>query len=301
MSYHCYDRARTRGGTSDATSVDRKVRVLAFGRRVAAIALIAAALAACGDDGDGGGAEGSGSPAPLPSGQATTTTPPESASGTDLAEEYLRLLASGDLARMGGMLDLATEGSPAWLYATHQIAAQRSAGGPAASTDVSVEGDSIVLCQPILDASGNETENCNTFGDFALDGDQLSGFSIDGVPMADRIRSGDPAGAEADGVTARIVTAYQTARGDLALNLDITNGRDTVLAVADYEWAFITSDGRQVGPSELFAGMSPDVEPGATAAHVVYFEQAPLGGTLRFVAFADDFATEVRFDVAVPA
>jgi hypothetical protein len=202
---------------------------------------------------------------------------------------------------MGGMLDLASEGSPAWLYATHQIAALRSVGGPGASTDVSVDGDSIVLCQSVLDASGNETEDCNTFAGFALDGDRLSDFSIDGVPMADRIRSGEPAGAAADGVTARIVTAYQTARGDLALNLDITNGRDTALAVADYEWAFITSDGRQVAPSELFAGMSPNVEPGATAAHVVYFEQAPLGGTLRFVAFADDFASEVRFDVAVPA
>ena len=35
--------------------------------------------------------------------------------------------------------------------------------------------------------------------------------------------------------------------------------------------------------------------------HVVAFEQVGLGGTLRFVAFADDFVTEVRFDVAVPA
>lgn len=300
MTNHCHDRARMRGdNTSDATGVDRKARLLAFGRRVAAITLIAAVLGACGDDGDG--AADSGSPAPLPSGQATTTTPSESASATDVADDFLQLLASGDLARMGGMIDLATEGSPAWLYATHQIAALRSAGGPGGSTDVSVDGDSIVLCQPVLDASGNETEDCNTYGDFALDRDRLSDFSIDGVPMADRIRSGDPAGTAADGVTARIITAYQTARGDLALNLDITNGRDTVVAVADYEWALITSDGRQVAPSQLFAGQSPDVEPGATAAHVVYFEQAPLGGTLRFVAFADDFATEVRFDVAVPA
>lgn len=300
MTYDCYGRAHARGDTSDATGVDRTARLLARGRRVVAIALIAAALAACGDDGDGGASD-AGSPAPLPAGQATTTTPPESASGTGLAKDYLQLLASGDLARMGGMLDLAAEGSPAWLYATHQIAALRSAGGPGASTDVGVEGDSIVLCQPVLDASGTETEDCNTYANFTLDGDWLSDFSIEGVPMADRIRSGDPAGAAADGVTARIVTAYQTARGDLALNLDVTNGRDTALTVADYEWAFITSDGRQVAPSELFAGQSPDVEPGATAAHVVYFEQAPLGGTLRFVAFADDFATEIRFDVVVPA
>jgi hypothetical protein len=31
------------------------------------------------------------------------------------------------------------------------------------------------------------------------------------------------------------------------------------------------------------------------------FGQVPLGGTLRFVAFADDFETEIRFNVPVLA
>jgi hypothetical protein len=37
------------------------------------------------------------------------------------------------------------------------------------------------------------------------------------------------------------------------------------------------------------------------ARRVVAVEHVGVGGTLRFVAFADDFVTEVRFDVTVPA
>jgi len=267
-------------------------------RGLAVLVVAVIGIAACSDDPDSADI---GAPASLPSGQADDTTTTEASDGLDAGRQYLDLLATEDLSRMGGMTGLAAAGSPAALYATHQIAAVRASGIPRAPTDVEVDGDSIVLCQAGLDASGNQTEQCNTYADFTVDGDRLASFTIDGTPVSDRIRAGDPAGTSADGVTARIVTAYQTARGDLALNIDITNGRDTALAVADYDWAFVTADGRQVAPSELFAGPAPQVEPGATAGHVVYFEQAPLGGSLRIVAFADDFATEVRFELGVPA
>jgi hypothetical protein len=66
-----------------------------------------------------------------------------------------------------------------------------------------------------------------------------------------------------------------------------------VVDVADYDWSLVTSDGRQVAPSEQWLAPAPSVEPGATAGHGVLFEQVGLGGTMRFVAFADDFRTEI--------
>jgi hypothetical protein len=203
---------------------------------------------------------------------------------------------------MATMPDNSVEGSPAALYATHQIAIVRSLGPSDTETAVDVGEDSIVLRTTSYDANGNEVEEATTYSDFDVERDRLVGFAVDDVPMADSIRAGDPAGASGDGVTARIVTAYTTSRGDLALNVDVTNTRSEVIELSDYEWSLITPDGRQVGPSEnICCPVAPSIQSGATAGHVVYYEQVGLGGTLQFVAFTGDFETEIRFDLPVPS
>jgi hypothetical protein len=73
-------------------------------------------------------------------------------------------------------------------------------------------------------------------------------------------------------------------------------------ATRSFEWVLVTADGRQVESSELGpSALSQIIPPGTTATQFVRFGQVPLGGTLRFVAFADDFETEIRFNVPVPA
>jgi hypothetical protein len=233
----------------------------------------------------------------------TTAEPAETAEGIpDAARAYFEALASEDLSRMGAMLDSSVEGSPAALYATHQIATVRAAGGSPLGSTTRTEGNAIVVESTTgYDAEGVEQTESVTYRGFAREGDKLTGFVVNDTPVADRIRAGGEP-VTVDGVTVRIVTAYQTARGDLTLNVDTTNGRQGVLNVSSYEWALVTPDGRQVALSQNFCcPADPVIQPGATAGYMAAFEQVGLGGTLRYVAFADDYVTEVRFDVPVPA
>lgn len=276
------------------------VTLIARAGRVLAVIAVAALAAACASEAEGPEA-GRPESTVTPPGAEEATTTSEAAEGIpDAARAYFEAFATDDLSRMGAMLDASVEGSPAALYATHQIAFTRAIG-PGFGTTVDASDTEIVLTATYFDLSGNEVDESTTYADFAVEGDKLAGFTVDGVPIADRIRGGAPEGTSGDGVTVRIVTAYQTARGDLALNVDIANGRESVVEIADYEWSLVTPDGRQVGLNEELAVVPPSVEPGATAGHIVVYEQVGLGGTLRFVAFADDFATEIRFDVAVPS
>lgn len=274
---------------------------------VLAVAVVVVAIAISGsDDGDG----------PRTDRPESTVTPPgadaETAEGVELGQAasgvpdpavaYFEAFASEDLSRMGAMLDNSLEGSPAALYATHQIANVRALGSAPLPASVEVTEDNIVLRSTTYDLKGDEVEEATNYSHFEVDGDRLTAFTVDDIPLADRIRAGDPIGTSGDGVTVRVVTAYLTARGDLWLNLDITNARGDVVEVADYEWSLVTPDGRQLAPSEnLCCPTAPSVEPSATAGHIAMFEQVRLGGTLRFVAFADDFVTEIRFDIPVPS
>ena len=62
------------------------------------------------------------------------------------------------------------------------------------------------------------------------------------------------------------------------------------------QWVLVAGDGRQVSPAPNAVNMSPGmVQPGDTAGRIAAFEQVGLGGTLRFVAFADDFVTASTF------
>jgi hypothetical protein len=248
-------------------------------------ATAAVLLGGCGDDNDGAG--------PPPSTTAEASS--ETTEADNAAIDYLDLLAENDLGSMTRMLELATPGSPAHLYATHQIAVVRLAG---TTPSISTSGgdDAVEMCYRTLDAAGNEIEECNTFAGFETDQGTglLESFTVDDVNIRERITAGAP--QSGDGVTVQVRSSYQTARGDLAVNVDISNARPGPIAVADYEWAYVGPDNRQVAPSEEgLAG--PDIEPGATAGFVALFPQTVVGGTLRFVAFADDFGTEIRFDV----
>jgi hypothetical protein len=237
--------------------------------------------------------------------EGDTPTTAEAAEPTsdvpEAARNYFEALASEDLSRMGAMVDNSVEDSPAALYAVHQIATLRGLGTQFGTT-MDVGDDTIALTTITgYDNSGTEQTETTTYGGFTVEGDKLTGFNVNDTPVADRIRAGgDP--VTVDGVSVRVVSAYHSAVGNLILNVDVTNGRQGPIELSDFEWLLVTADGRQVSPAPEAVNMSPGtVQPGATAGRIAGFEQVGLGGTLRFVAFADDFVTDVRFDVPVPA
>jgi hypothetical protein len=222
------------------------------------------------------------------------------------ANDYFDALATNDLSRMDVMLELAAFDSPAYLYATHQIAHVRAdAAGDVAAAKTEWSTDGVEMCQEGVDVSGDSITECLTFADFEVSDDGLLvDFTVNEVPLSHAIASGSFV-FDAQGVEVRIVTAYQTPRGDVALNVEVFNGRPTPLTLAEYDWTYVTEDEHEVQSSDMSPGLgSDDIGPAATAETLVVFEQVPLGGRLRFVAFdweTDDRSDyEVRFAVSVP-
>lgn len=268
-------------------------------RALAAACLLPLALAACG--GGDGGPEVADTPTAEESGaDETTTTEPEGQDASEAAEEYFTLLGENNLATINGMLELATLGSPAYLYAQHQIAGTRGFGSQA--TTVEVGDDSIESCAEYLNSAGQDEQTCYTYTDFTANSETglLETLSVNGLAVAERIRAGDPAGVSEQGVTVKVVTAYQTALGDVIINLDVTNSLTTPITIADYEFQYVDPTGRQFAPSQDFYSQLPtEIQPGATAPVLAAFSQAPFGGAMTFVGFTNEFATEIHVEVPV--
>jgi hypothetical protein len=217
------------------------------------------------------------------------------------AQDYFEALATNDPSDMGVALDVAADDSPAELYATHQIAFARIPDVAPFTTTADVGDDNIVLTSRGVSSDGTEFEDSTTFSDFTLVDDRLATFSVDDNPVADRIGGGDPAGVSSNGVTVKIVTAYQAHEGDLALNVEIMNMRGAEVQTTVSEWTLDTADGRQLRPAEPSAFLLSSILPGTTQPHFVTYEQTPLGGTLGVAASASDLETALQFDVRVPS
>jgi hypothetical protein len=254
-------------------------------------------LAACGGDDDS--ADSTTTETDTHDEETTTTA----AGVPEVAAQYLGLLGDADLGGMARMVDLAADGSLAELYAQYHIARMRYAG-PAPSTS-DVKGATVEQCGEEVNAAGGTETVCSVFSDFEVDdAGRLVTFSVDGSAIADRLRAGDPAGVTADGVTVRVVAAYLTAQGDLAVVLDVTNGSEGVAQVDDCAATYTGPDGRQV--TQLCVSLLPRVQPGATASVVYIIEQATLGGVLSISAATDErepgsFYDSVALDIPVPA
>jgi hypothetical protein len=218
------------------------------------------------------------------------------------ARDYFEALATNDPSDMAVALDVAAVDSPAELYATHQIAFARVPGVAPFTTTVDVGDDNIVLTSRGVSTDGTtEFEDSTTFSDFTLVDDRLATFSVDDNPVADRIRGGDPAGVSSNGVTVKIITAYQAHEGDLVLNVEITNMRKAEVQTTVSEWTLDSADGRQLKPAQPSGFVLSSILPGTTQPHFVMYEQVPLGGSLGVVASASDLETGLRFDVPVPS
>lgn len=236
-------------------------------------------------------------------GEATTTSTtaePDKQDPSELARDYFDILGRDDLGEMAGMLDLATPGSPAHLYAQHQIAFTRALGSLPGTTEV--RSDAIEMCSELLDENGQTRQECYIYADFEANADTglLESFSVDGNPIDGRIAAGDPEGVTEQGVTVKVVTAFQATRGNMAINADVVNNLSTPVDVAEYDFEYVDADGRQYAQAPfVFSNLPSTIQPGATASAVGLFEQAPFGGTFTFVGFTNDFATEIRISVPV--
>jgi hypothetical protein len=265
----------------------------------ACLLLFALTAVACGDD-DGPSVTDAPAADADADGTTTSTSAPDAEDASQVVREYFMLLGANNLGDMPRMLDLSTPGSPAHLYARHQIAGTRALG-PSTAT-VEFGDDSVETCIDGYNAAGQTEQLCYTYADFTADPDTglLETFSVNGNPVADRIRAGDEQGASSQGVTVNVVTAYLTALGDVMLNLDVTNSLTTPLNVTDYDFQYVDTSGRQFAPSQDFFSQLPsEIQPGATAPVLAAFSQAPFGGTFTFVGFTNEFMTGVRVEVPV--
>lgn len=247
--------------------------------RAVTVAIAAAALVgACGSGDDGESTGG-----PLGAG------PPASNAGSDgvpeVAVDYIELLGTGDVADLQEMIELAVDGSPAEVYARYHLAFTRY-GGPTTST-TDVRDDIVRSCQEGTNTADDPETRCTNFGHFEVDdAGLLVAFSTDGSPIPDRLRTGDPTGVTDKGLTARVISAYMTSRGDLFIAVDVTNDSNGAAQVDDCSATYTGRDGRQL--NQVCVSMQPKVQPGSTASIVYGIEQATLGGTLTITAATDE-------------
>jgi hypothetical protein len=188
--------------------------------------------------------------------------------------------------------EFAADGSPPELYAHYITAATRLRWAILASTDV--RADDVELCAE---------DECTIYDRFVVDASgKLVTFSTDGSPINERLRADDAAAVSEHGVSARLVAAYATARGDLFVALE--NGGEGVAQVDDCGATYVGPDRRQVNQSCV--SRQPRVRPGATASVLYKIDQAPLGGVLSITAATDEreagtFHDSAALDVPVPA
>jgi hypothetical protein len=261
-----------------------------------AVLVVSAALfvaAGCGDDGVAV-TEATDSPEDTAT-NTTTTTVVEDPSAA--AEDYFRAFASSRDPEIEQMERLSEPGSRAHAYAVHQIAVVRSSAQLEDPAEITVNEDTIDLRS--LDENGEPYTT--TYGDFEVDPDsgKLVNFTVNGESLESRlVVGGQP--ASANGITVSPVSAYETITSDrLWVVVDVSNAAGQPFASAVHQADYVNRDGSQQTAAE-YAG--PDeIQAGATATNLMIFNSSSPGGTLFFEGYLDDFGTEVRVEVAIPA
>lgn len=207
----------------------------------------------------------SASPSPSPSASPSPTIDTQ----RTLAN-YFEAFATGDPADMRAMRQNAQKGSPADLYAIHQIAAANAAGG--FDQDEVTIGDGEVTMTSGSAAAGNR--NTNVYQDFQFDPEgRLITWSVkDSGPLADRIQPLEGS-ITSNGVKFQLLTAYETNAGDLAVTAKMTNKGDAPVDVNVS--AYINPKGRQINVGAYFTP-----RPGAYMEGYMNLGNSAPGGTL---------------------
>ena len=234
-----------------------------------------AVLTAC--SGNNGGAPATVTVTAIPStAESTSASPSPSPSPSPTVDtqktlaNYFEAFATRDSADMRAMRQNAQKGSPADLYAIHQIAAA-NASGSLDPDDVTI-GDGTVTMTSGSAAAGDR--NTNVYQDFQFDPEgRLITWSVkDSGPLADRIQPLEGSITSND-VKFQLLTAYETNAGNLAITAKMTNKGDAPVDVNVS--AYINPKGRQINVGAYFTP-----RPGAFMEGYMDLGNSAPGGTL---------------------
>lgn len=230
-------------------------------------------------------------PAPEPEPADDAEPEPEEA-----ARRYFEAFATYRPADMQQMLEEATAGSPAAVYAEVQIAyvsALQQEGIPAQSSRFTVTDTGVELCSD--DGAGGRV--CTQFETLRVDSGKLQSFTVDGVEIAERLAAGGQVAQQGE-ATVELVGAYHSVQADsLVVALDVRNGSDQTLNLNPYSAEYVTVDGRQVTAADAFAPI--DLRPGVSAYVALAFPAQGVGGTVYLTGYGDDFSSELEWELTL--
>lgn len=242
-----------------------------------ALAAVLALSACTGPGGESGAAPATvtvtASPSEMPSESTSSSPSPEPSPTLDTQQtltNYFEAFASGDPAKMREMRRNSQKGSPADLYAIHQLAVANASSG-FDRDEVSIGEGQVTLTSGSA-AAGNKTSD--VYEDFQFDDEgRLITWSVrQSGPLEDRIQRLSGV-ITSNNVKFELLTAYETNAGELSVTAKMTNKGDTAVDVNVS--AYINPKGRQINVNAYYTP-----RPGAYVEGYMGLGNSTIGGTL---------------------
>lgn len=243
--------------------------------------LVAVAAAGCGSD----GVETQADTGADDTAATTTSSTEAETSGSEVAERYFTALSTISITDDQDSIDASREGTPARDYATMQNAlalAQSGSAGLLADQTLEVDGSVIRLCD-----EGETGDQCVTYGDLEVDGNQLTDFTINGEDPRARLSVGGNPVAIA-GITYTPIGAYQGVETNrIYVAYKVENAAGAPLQLSMFSESYVDASGQQFSAADSY-GPTSAIQPGANATAVAVFDGATIGGQLGVNGYIDD-------------
>ncbi len=212
-----------------------------------------------------------------------TSSPSPSLDPQTVLAGYFDAFGTRQIMKMEAMRDFAKPGSPADLYAIHQLAAAEATsgdGGGDAPDKVTISPTEVTMTSTSV-LTGDKTTS--VYRDFKFDaGGRLVTWSVKGNgPLAPRIKP-VKGSVTSDDITVQLQTAYVTNVGDLAVTFKVINKSDSSadVRVTDY----LNPGGKQVRPQLTPVVLDPRA--GAYMQAYAVMSDSKIGGKL-IIDFGD--------------
>lgn len=210
---------------------------------------------------------------------ATSATGPSS----DSVDALFEALASNDVAEMTDALELVAPGSVAELYLKHQAAVTQAYldGGDVEEPDALTEEDG-----KYTSCYADEEDDCVVWADVEAGGDRVANFTVDGKALDSRLLAGSNKKFNIAGLAeVRLVSAYETAAGALAVVIQVRNIGKSKVAV-EAGTSYRSAEGRQSEASGVSGPTS--LQPDSLANFGLSFPNGKIGGELRLELYQEE-------------
>jgi hypothetical protein len=203
------------------------------------------------------------------------------AASAGAVKSYVQALALGAPAAIRQRLALTAPGSGAYRYLDHEANAFQAgldAGQPAPANEAAAPdgANAYTMC---FQSPGRTT--CATYGGFTATWDgRLVDFTVDGLPVAQRVTAGSGQTVSAGGVKLTFLSAYRSVVGGvLQVTVRVQTGAEAV-AIDPSQWSYRGPNGASLTAA---TGWSPAVAVPVHASRValVDFPATTAGGSVH--------------------